>query len=120
MRIKDLVILATKQAKDKGFHEDESVTFGDRIALTHTELSEAMEEYRAARSVVQLWEDPNTGSIGTRPSGGAKPIGVPSELADVVIRVADICGFYGIDLEKAISEKLEYNATRAHKHGKAF
>src|SRR5690606_27339797 len=28
-----------------------------------------------------------------------KPCGIPSELADIVIRILDICGLYGWDLE---------------------
>ena len=43
--------------------------------------------------------------------------GVPSELADVVIRIMDICEYYGIDLEKVILEKHEYNKKREFKHG---
>ena len=47
-----------------------------------------------------------------------KPTGVPSELADVVIRVGHICGHRGIDLAGAVRRKLAYNKTRPHKHGK--
>lgn len=43
--------------------------------------------------------------------------GIPSELADVVIRVMDMCEHYGINLDKAIREKHEYNKTRPYKHG---
>lgn len=46
-----------------------------------------------------------------------KPEGVPSELADVVIRIADMCGLYGIDLEAAIIEKMAYNKSRPYRHG---
>lgn len=34
------------------------------------------------------------------------------ELADAVIRIADIAGFLGYDLGGAIAEKLEYNKVR--------
>jgi NTP pyrophosphatase (non-canonical NTP hydrolase) len=49
---------------------------------------------------------------------GEKPEGLPSELADIVIRVADLCGHLGINLERAIEVKMQYNATRPHKHGR--
>lgn len=39
------------------------------------------------------------------------------ELADIVIRIADFCGWYDIDLEKAIAEKMEKNRNRPYKHG---
>lgn len=34
------------------------------------------------------------------------------ELADAVIRIADIAGHYGFDLDGAIAEKREFNANR--------
>lgn len=34
-----------------------------------------------------------------------------------MIRVLDMCGYYGIDLAAAIQEKHEYNKTRQHRHG---
>ncbi|WP_239711767.1 hypothetical protein [Paenibacillus sp. 19GGS1-52] len=46
-----------------------------------------------------------------------KPCGIPSELADIVIRVMDACGRYGIDLEQAVTEKMAYNARRPQWHG---
>jgi hypothetical protein len=46
-----------------------------------------------------------------------KPVGLPSELADIIIRTLDLAAFLGIDMDKAIVEKLTYNATRPHKHG---
>ncbi len=42
------------------------------------------------------------------------------ELADAVIRIADLCGHLGIDLEAAIDLKMAYNETRPFKHGKRF
>ena len=42
---------------------------------------------------------------------------VAEELADVVIRVADFCGWRCIDLESAIAEKMEKNRNRPYLHG---
>lgn len=42
------------------------------------------------------------------------------ELADTVIRIADMCGYLGIDLEKHIELKMKYNATREYKHGNKY
>lgn len=48
---------------------------------------------------------------------GKKPCGIPSELADIVIRVLDTCVFYGIDIGKVIIQKHEYNKSRPYRHG---
>lgn len=49
-----------------------------------------------------------------------KPEGAAVELADAVIRIADLCGHLGIDLDAVIEEKMAYNADRPYKHGKRF
>jgi len=48
----------------------------------------------------------------------AKPCGIPSEMADVVIRVLHFCGKHKIDIEQAVREKMIYNESRPMKHGK--
>lgn len=45
------------------------------------------------------------------------PDGIPSELADILIRVFDICGAYGVDIETAVREKMAFNARRPERHG---
>lgn len=46
-----------------------------------------------------------------------KPEGIPSELADIIIRVLDICAHHGIDIEQAIEDKMAFNAHRPYRHG---
>jgi hypothetical protein len=56
----------------------------------------------------------------TRPDGTVvlnKPVGAPSELADVLVRVFHFCGRHKVPLARAITEKMAYNATRGHRHG---
>lgn len=50
-------------------------------------------------------------------SFGNKPEGTLIELADCVIRIMDLCGFMGWNLEHAIWLKHEYNKSRAIRHG---
>lgn len=104
--INDLVKKAHQNSIDHGFWE-ENRNFGEVICLMHTELSEAYEEYR-------IGKDLNT----TYYEEDGKPCGVPSELADVMIRIFDFCGGNEIDLEKIILEKMEYNKNRPYKHAK--
>lgn len=47
-----------------------------------------------------------------------KPDGVPSELADIIIRVLDACAAWGVDIDEAVRRKMEYNAGREHMHGR--
>ena len=34
-----------------------------------------------------------------------------------VIRIMDMCGYYGIDLEAMLVEKAEFNKSRSYRHG---
>lgn len=82
------------------------------LCLVHSEISEAME---GARKNLPDDKLPHRAMFEV-------------ELADTMIRIFDIAGAYGLDLDGAISEKLAYNAKRAdHKpenrvqaNGKSF
>lgn len=105
--INQLVEAAHTNAKSKGWW-DEDRSFGEVIALIHSEVSEALEFYREGHAPNDmLW----TGA------DGLKPDGIPAEFADIVIRIFDACGRYNIDLEEAIKVKMDYNSSRPHKHG---
>lgn len=106
MHLNDLCDAAHTNSQAKGFW-DHHPGFAEKIALIHSELSEALEEAREGR--MHAWHGPT-----------GKPEGVPAELADVVIRVADLCGHLGIDLDAAVTEKLAYNSNRRRLHGKQF
>ena len=108
MDVKSLQKEIHQNAVEHGWWEEER-NFGELIALCHSELSEALEEVRKG-------EDINN----TYYSTGNKPEGVPSELADVIIRILDMCEHYGIDMEAMLKEKHEFNKKRPYKHGKKF
>lgn len=125
MTLNELVQTAHNNAVQHGFW-DEPPEFGTSIALIHSELSEALEEVRAGNRFHE-----GRPPLPVYYSGGAfiaskptpcckKPEGYAAELADAVIRIADLCGQMGIDLEAVIAEKMAYNSTRPYKHGKSF
>jgi len=109
MNIKELQRQANEYSRKKGFWElsDETRSFVPlKLALIHSEISEALEEYRKGFD------------LNTTYLTGDKPEGFGVELADAVIRIADLAEQLGIDLEPLIAQKMEYNRTRPHKHGK--
>jgi NTP pyrophosphatase (non-canonical NTP hydrolase) len=89
---------------DKGWFDSER-SFGDDIALLHTEVSEMFEAFRKG-GLADLTEP-----------FSPKPEGVGSEAADVLIRLLDTCKRAGIELEWEYERKMAYNRTRPHKHG---
>lgn len=106
MKINELIYEAHRMAVEKGWWEKDRSP-GECIALMHSELSEALEEIRKPQAPM------NENWIGE----GGKPEGVPAELADTIIRIADFCGRHNIDLESAIAQKMAFNSTRPHRHG---
>ena len=68
-----------------------------KLCLTHSEVSEAMEGHRKGLPDDHL---PSRQMIEV-------------ELADAVIRIFDLAGALNLDLGGAIAEKLAYNAQRA-------
>lgn len=94
MTLRELCEKAHANAVAHGFYEQPR-EFGTLIALIHSECSEALEAFRKDKGMAAIAE----------------------ELADVVIRVGDLCGYLGIDLEDAVLRKMAYNETRPYRHG---
>jgi NTP pyrophosphatase (non-canonical NTP hydrolase) len=89
------------------------------LMLIDTETAEAMEEWRDGHAPDQIYythEDGQACVIEDCPD--TKPEGVPIELADVLIRVLDACVWLGIDIERALRIKMDYNRTRSINHGR--
>ncbi len=93
-------------AKEKGWWEAPERSFLEIAALIHSEISEAVEEWRGGEIPQRHWSYVD-----------GQPTGVIIELADAVIRIMDYCERKGYDLETAIAQKHEYNKTRPYKHG---
>jgi NTP pyrophosphatase (non-canonical NTP hydrolase) len=85
---------------------------GEKLMLVVSEIAEGMEGHR---------KNLNDDKLPHRPM-------IEVELADAVIRIADLAGALGLDLGGAIAEKLAFNANRPdHKpenrrgeHGKKY
>jgi len=71
--------------------------YGEKIALMHSELSEALE---ACRDGDRDQEE--------------------EELADTIIRILDYCHARGFSMDKAVYAKMERNTQRPHLHGRKW
>lgn len=68
-----------------------------KLALIHSEVSEAVEAVRKPNEVES---------------------NLPEELADIIIRVLDLAGAMRINIDQAVSDKMAYNEQREYMHGK--
>lgn len=98
-QINDLCDEANFTARDKGFWKEYDVTETNtqlvKLALIVSEVGEAIESVR--KNDIQNFEE---------------------ELADICIRIFDLCGESGINLELAILTKMNFNKSRPHMHNK--
>ena len=124
MKIKDLVLEAHENAVGKGFYDSQR-NIPELLMLIVSEIGEACEALRNNKFT-------NTKPLLSNPlndfehpqwlfnfEGFVKDT-FEDEIADAFIRLADLCGYMKIDIEKHIIAKMEYNKTRSRKHGKLF
>lgn len=106
MKFKEIIDESYKIFNDKGWNENRS-SVAEIVAHLHAEVSEIWEAWRMGDSLTEVKTDEN-----------GKLVGIPTELADVVIFIMNFCSQNGIDLEKAILEKNSYNSSRPYRHSK--
>ncbi len=134
MHINEISTEINEEAHKKGFWSD-GVNVGEKLMLTVSELSEALEAHRKKKFAnIAEYE-----AFFLNGSGGAPlshPQGCPDvfkrgfeyfikdsiedELADAIIRLLDLAYQLGINIEWHIKHKFEYNKLRPYKHGKAY
>lgn len=121
--------------KRKGFW-DSPRPLTETTMLIVTELSEAVEEERAGKlktyyrdPMYDMLHDAETVTVGddhlarTVHAGLERPLkpeGIDVELIDALIRLLDLLGSRGTDVDGLLEQKLAFNATRAPRHGKGY
>lgn len=111
-----------ENAKEKGFYEGPK-NIGEMLCLIHAEVSEALEADRVGGYAtcdiekINSIEDPKkfVGFYRSHVKGFFE-----EEMADITIRVMDLCAFKGIDLDAHIKAKMRFNVQREPKHGKNY
>lgn len=100
----------------KGFW-DNPRNVGETLMLVVTELAEALEAHRKdKRSPDYHPQVP----IDKEEFEQVYKDTFEDEIADAVIRLLDLCGGWGINLEWHVNEKVKYNASRDRLHGKQY
>ena len=100
-----------------GFYDNKRET-GTLLMLCVSELSEALEADRKGKHALlvdAINEDNFKEDFETCIKDSFE-----DELADTIIRILDLCGYYNIDIDEHIRLKMKYNQMRENKHGKNY
>jgi hypothetical protein len=105
-----LAQVSNEIACEKGWWDGSPRSTAALTLLMQSENAEALEDYRANKALTDIWYEKkvvDSGGITFTDTGGPgdKPCGIPVELADLIIRVADFAAFRSLDLN-AEYEKL--------------
>jgi len=109
--LNELAIDLYQVASDKGFHSGEP-KLPDFLMNLHAEISELWEAHRESKL-----NSPCNKAEGMIKTSGEALTCLEEELADILIRTLDTSKSFGVDIDRAVRIKTEYNKTRSFRHG---
>jgi NTP pyrophosphatase (non-canonical NTP hydrolase) len=121
MTISELCKRAHQTAKDKGFWSESIYEIGNPKVIVGEQPKERNDGELLMLMVSELGEALEALRHGNPPSEHIpKFSALDEEMADLAIRLGDFCQARGIDLDKVLEAKMNFNDTREYKHGKKF
>lgn len=103
----------------KGFYEEKKEV-GTMLMLIVSEIAEAMEADRTGKRAVEVSNFDFSKKSDVELFEQNIKNTFEDEIADTFIRLLDLVGYMKIDIDWHIQQKLAYNKTRPHKHGKKY
>lgn len=131
MSLNNLKADAFKTAQKSGFHDNDynPLKLISMLALLFQEVAEALEADREGNYCkasfnpfdddfidVDIMDDQEFNLFYINHVKGT----FEEEIADIIIRALDICGFKSIDIDEYVKNKMRYNKIRKYKHGKKY
>lgn len=104
------------ESKKSGFHEEENFANPEKLSNYLMNLGEEIFELWGAYRKRKL-NSPCDKADKMKENNIEILTSFEEELADIVIRSGDLAKAFGIDLEKAVRNKIKFNRTREYRNG---
>lgn len=114
--LNELADQISETCERKGFWDIEETgdigIVGLKLALIHSEVSEALTAHR------DYYDDASPDLVNGLTPMQEDDFG--EELADVIIRSLDLCGYFGLDIGHILIDKMAKNEQRPLRHSKRY
>lgn len=123
MKLNEYARAVHENAVAHGWYDD-GIEFPEVAALIHSEISEALAEYREGNPLIYgCYGIPGAvcehAEECDKPENErtCKPEGLAVELCDAIMRILDYLAYMKVDVEAVLEAKHAYNLGRPYRHG---